>query len=330
MKVRHGVKDKLLWVGDSVSSNVSFASLALDLDMDIHSAKAYSVTAESVGAKFPAKNFLDVVEKELDKRNYKVLVLGGGTVEITNLDANHNPEVNLTRFKEEITSSSQKMFALAESALQIHNDLEKVIILRRPPRFDPITSDPLQIKPQLSSLGDATLFDLWCNSSFRNQIIIGEHQIPHLLDDNHPLVYGHPQSEGYDGIHMYGPKGKSIFQASVAAIMKKAGLISEKVNKNPPAGRKVARSCSTAVGGRKVDDKSSGRENGDSVHGPNQEYNPMEMLKERISSRKQSLNQNNDGVSEDVSTLRPTVIRSSCLQNRYTVPVGNTFDMLGN
>ena len=147
---------------------MDFDSLALDLDMDINCVKAYSVTAESVGARFPSKNFLDVVEKELDKRNYKVLVLGGGTVEVTNLNANINTEINLTSFREEITTSSQKMFALAESALQTHKDLEKVIILRRPPRFDPVTGDPLQIKPQLSSLGDATLFDQWCNSSFRN------------------------------------------------------------------------------------------------------------------------------------------------------------------
>ena len=69
MKVRHEVKDKLLWVGDSVSSNMDFDSLALDLDMDIKSVKAYSVTAESVGARFPSKNFLDVVEKELEKKN---------------------------------------------------------------------------------------------------------------------------------------------------------------------------------------------------------------------------------------------------------------------
>ena len=82
---------------------MDFDSLALDLDMDINCVKAYSVTAESVGARFPSKNFLDVVEKALDKRNYNVLVLGWGTVDITNLNTNLNPEINLTRFREEIT-----------------------------------------------------------------------------------------------------------------------------------------------------------------------------------------------------------------------------------
>ena len=74
---------------------------------------------------------------------------------------------------------------------------------------------------------------------------------------------------------MYGPKGQSVFQASVAAIMKKAGLVPDKKNINPPVERKVIRSSSTAVGGRNDVDKSSGWKTGDSVQGSDQEHNPL-------------------------------------------------------
>ena len=117
-------------------------------------------------------------------------MLGGGTVEITNLNTSHIPEVNIEKFKEEVTRSTQNMFKLAESVLQTYKYIEKVIILKKPPRFDPIKDDPLQLKPQLSSLGNALLFDLWCKSNMRNKIVKGDHQIPHLLGDPHHLVVG--------------------------------------------------------------------------------------------------------------------------------------------
>ena len=56
-----------------------------------------------------------------------------------------------------------------------------------------------------------------------------------------------------------------------------AGLDPDKKNINPPVGRKVIRSSSTAVGGRNDVDKSSGWKTGDSVQGSDQEFNPLEM-----------------------------------------------------
>ena len=57
MKVRHGVRDKMLWVADSISSNVDFFDIADKTGIDIKPTKAYTVTRDSIGAKFPEKNF---------------------------------------------------------------------------------------------------------------------------------------------------------------------------------------------------------------------------------------------------------------------------------
>ena len=188
MRVRHGVKDKMLWVGDSVSSNADFKHISDISNTVITTVKAYAVSQEENGARFPEKNFLDVVEKELEDKDYTFLVLGGGTVEITNLDTKSSPEEGLTSFKETVIRSSTKLFTLAEAALHTNPSLEKVIILRRPPRFDPVVSDPMELKPQLSKLGDAVIFDLWCESRFKDRIFLGDHQIPHRLGDDHEQV----------------------------------------------------------------------------------------------------------------------------------------------
>ena len=42
MKVRHGVKDRLLWIGDSVNSNLNFDDLANTIDMEVKPVNAYT------------------------------------------------------------------------------------------------------------------------------------------------------------------------------------------------------------------------------------------------------------------------------------------------
>ena len=160
MKVRHGYKDKLLWVGDSINSNVDFNDISRRCNMEIFPAKAHAVTQESSNVKATEHNFLDVLEKELSCKEFNVLVIGGGTEEITNLDTMHAPIERLSEFKEIVVESSKKLFSLAEAALKFHPSLDKVILLKKPPRFDPISVDPMELKPQLSSMADSVLFEL--------------------------------------------------------------------------------------------------------------------------------------------------------------------------
>ena len=82
------------------------------------------------------------MEKELEDDEYNAFVLGGGIVEITDLDTAVDPDKNLLVFKDEILDSTRKMFSIEESALHKYEALEKVIILKRPPRLDPLSEDP--------------------------------------------------------------------------------------------------------------------------------------------------------------------------------------------
>ena len=152
MKVKHGVKEKILWVGDSINCNLDFNYIARQTDMDVIPAKAYAAAADAPGSKFPKNNFLDVVEKELEGDDFKVLVLGGGNVEITNLNTIENTDDNIASFKDGILTATQMLFSIAETALQTYPELQKVIFLRRPPRFDPVGVDPLQLKPHSLNL----------------------------------------------------------------------------------------------------------------------------------------------------------------------------------
>ena len=338
MKVRHGIRDKLLWVGDSINSNVDFKYIEDEIGMDIHPAKAYTATADAVGAKFPEKNFLNVTGKELDGKQFSVLVIGGGTVEITNLSTDVTPEEDISKFKDEVIKSSQSLFTIAESALHEHPSLEKVIILRRPPRFDPVSLDPLELKPQLSKLGDSVLFDLWCNSSFKKKIALGEHQIPHLMNDDHYGVFGHPSNELYDGLHMRGPAGRQSFQESVLNILKNVGIYKARQDDTILPGGWKHRNINNSADGWKTNKhderKTASGGNSSSGEKPHQ-YDPMGRMIQRI--RAVSTNQGNQTQSRiDGSDVfcppngKNLVIKPTNLQANYSVHVANSFDIFGN
>ena len=345
------------WVGDSISSNLDFKHIEENINMDIKHTKAYTVTSEAVGAKFPEKNFIDVVEKELDRHDYSVLVLGGGTVEITNLNTDVTPEENLMQFKDEVIKASQKLFNLAECALHTYPSLDKVVLLRRPPRFDPVSVDPLELKPQLSRLGDSVLFDMWCNSSLKKKITLGDHQISHQMNEDHYKVFGHPSQEQYDGLHMNGHGGRHAFQESVLNILRNAGVC--KARKEEPkipdgrksgSGRKAAKPAQSTAGNPDKD-VPSGWNDGSSVKPKNNEENDAmgRMIKRiRTLSTKQSMkprtnashNEHDDVFIQPsgrpsvpiprVSVIRNVVQPDIDLQHNYNIPVSNLFSQLLN
>ena len=64
MKVRHEGEDGALWVADSIVSNVDFNFLAKQMGMKIRNVKAYTAVYDDK-SRFPQKNFLEVMNKEL-------------------------------------------------------------------------------------------------------------------------------------------------------------------------------------------------------------------------------------------------------------------------
>ena len=223
MKLKHPQQDKLLWISDSITSNVDFVFLSRQTNCNIKSVKAYNIAPDTGDSLFPNQNFLDVVDAELESSSYKTLVLGGGSVDITNLNTLDNPIDSITEYREKIIISAQKMFCIAESAIHTHPSLEKVIILKNTPRFDLSSKDPLGLKPQFSALVDSIIFGLWCESRFRDSIILGEHDIPEHL---HKEAFGSLDDKGYDGLHLKGCEGKTILTKSIQKILLKGGIIS--------------------------------------------------------------------------------------------------------
>ena len=117
--------------------------------MDVKRAEAFVTAKDDPKARFPDKNFAEIVPKELKDGDYSVMILQGGTNEVSNLDVSGNVTEKIEAIKTEIRSSSEKMFEVAQKSFAENKGLEKVVILKRIFRCDLPKNDPSQIKPRL-------------------------------------------------------------------------------------------------------------------------------------------------------------------------------------
>ena len=222
---------QLLYIGDSISANADFDTLEKATENKFIKVKAYTAVYDTETneakhpAKFPAANFHDVITNEVKKRNFKHLVVQAGSVDISNLNTKNNPEKHIEYFKSETVKSATNLFNAATNALTLQPSLQKVVIMKHIPRYDPASVDPLALKTALSQLYNNTLTNLWTESLLRDKIYIGNHNIE-CSGAIRESRYRHTQSGRYDGIHLFGSSGMKAYTLSVLNILQKAEVTS--------------------------------------------------------------------------------------------------------
>ena len=128
-KVRHEGENGLLWVADSINSNADFNFLSRAMDMKIQTAKAYAAIYDE-HSHYPEKNFLDVLDRELKKGSFKALVIGGGSVDISNMDTVNQPELNIAELREKAIKSAHKLFRMAEFTCEMYPSIRKDLLIK--------------------------------------------------------------------------------------------------------------------------------------------------------------------------------------------------------
>ena len=114
---------KMLYIGDSISSNVDIGALELATQTKFFKTKAYSSihdTESNVAkqaAKYPESNFTDVITTELNKEEYDCLILQSGSVDITNLNTKDEPSKYTEYFKQVTVMSATNLFKLMQPTM---------------------------------------------------------------------------------------------------------------------------------------------------------------------------------------------------------------------
>ena len=214
-------------------------------------------------------------------------------------------ECDPSKLREETIEIAQKIFCMAEAALEEHSEVKKVIVVRNTPRFDPNKTDSAQLKPKLALLADSVLFGLWCESKYKDSIVLGCHDINEWSRYPITKAYGFPHIDGYDGVHLYGSSGRAILTRSLINMLKHSFNTNDVPDKLPV-------------------------------------YDPMLVLRERIQSDRSKLPALSSSDSQQCrsrtapprpeTTNRASVIKPTpaVSQEDYNIPISNYFDSLGN
>ena len=225
-------ESKMLFVGDSIIGHADINAISAAVESKIVTTKAYSAVYDDVSnnvkepALFPKKNFLNVVPNEVTKDNYEHMIVQTGSVDITNLKTDVDPNQYLEYFKQEAVMSAKNIFNSCVLALERQPSLKSVIIMKQTPRYDPREVDPLSLKSALSHLFNNTLMDMWMSSSMKEYIFVGSHNID-CSGAIQSARYRHTKTGRFDGVHLYGSSGNKAYTRSVLNILRSAKLTSQ-------------------------------------------------------------------------------------------------------
>ena len=210
---KHKAKKKIknvVWVGTPASESLDPVKFESDTNTNLNVIKAYGVKRED-NQFYPDKNFTDIVPKVLREENPDAIILEAGSIEISNMqvkEALEKPDINIESVKkqwaEKVEQDSRNIFNLAEEATKYNPEID-VVIVKRLPRFDPHSSDPIGIRSKLTKFGNELYDQLWFKAGGPKNIHITNLDM-NLDQSEHirKLVFGPRSARNYDGVHLRG------------------------------------------------------------------------------------------------------------------------------
>ena len=153
---REDGKKRITWIGTSVSNVMDKKKFEKDCNVKLKMVKAYCIDKEEK-ALYKEANFRTVVPTVIDEKETDILVVQTGSIEITDMNINKAlkdvPE-KIGDYKKEwfqkVEKDSTTLFEVVEAALARDDALEKVVIVKRLPRFDKCLKTAVKIKTDLS------------------------------------------------------------------------------------------------------------------------------------------------------------------------------------
>ena len=170
-----------------------------------------------------------MITKQLTKDDFEHVIIQAGSVDITNLNTKDNPMQYMEYFRQEAIMSATNLFIAVEDAIKAHPGLNKVVIMKQIPRYDPSDVDPLALKPSLSILFNNTMTNLWMASPYKEKIHIGSHNLEYngAIRESR---YRHTKSGRFDGYHLFGASGGKFYTLSILNILRAANITSADYN----------------------------------------------------------------------------------------------------
>ena len=229
-KTQPNAEPRILYICDEVGANVDIKHLEHATRKKVIRTKAYTTinSTEKNAAKkpplHPKFNFTDVIAEKISHNDYHSLIIQSGSVDITNLDTKSDPATHTEYYRQEVKIAAQNLFTAASNAIIAQPSLEKIVILKQLPRYDPISVDPMSIKPALASLFNITLTEEWMASNFKDKITIADHDID-CTGAVRLARFKESKTGRYDGVHLLGSSGKKTLTNRLLTVLENLGFV---------------------------------------------------------------------------------------------------------
>ena len=126
------------------------------------------------------------------------------------MDPSNSIEEYKAEWTRKVKDDSTNLFNLAKAAVEMKPDME-VIIVKRLPRYDLKSQDPIHIKQSLSELSNSVYDQLWLENGGPTNIHIVSLDKMECYGYLKDIIYGASNSPNYDGIHLRGAAASRHF-----------------------------------------------------------------------------------------------------------------------
>ena len=202
---------KVLYVTDSVGSSTNMRL--------VEKFSKARVRTKKVSGSEELEHTVDENLEYPGREPYKILAISAPTNDISNLK---HKKLNKIDLEKHVKHSCQNIIKTAEKALKCHKDLEKVVIIEHPPRFDD------KLTSEMAKFANETL-----NQNIENlnnvKIDMGRHNLNcYGIGKTYDARYKDSLSKRDDGLHFYGPLGIKDYSESLINIL------SQSISKDVP------------------------------------------------------------------------------------------------
>ena len=129
-----------------------------------------------------------------------------------NLNLNDDYKTNIDYWRQQVFLSSKHTFDLALDSIKNNPELRKVVIVKRPRRFDST------LAAHLSEFGNSVFDDLWLRHNCPRRIVVTKMDIE-CEGADFAQSFGTPGSRGFDGVHLRGPQAVPYMTRSLVKML---------------------------------------------------------------------------------------------------------------
>ena len=172
---------------------------------------------------------------KVKEKRFQILLVQSAANDVAVQVSRNDPE-EIQNARNKVVLAAKSTFNSVEKIMKTSN-LQKAVLMKQLPRFDPISHDPYALRAALAMLYNSTLAESWLKSDLSNKIFLGDHSLD-CSGSVRDSRYRETRTGRFDGVHLLGSSGFKALTHSILNIHETAQATSNVYNSRIAAARR--------------------------------------------------------------------------------------------